>query len=248
MRTSNIEHPTSNIELKAKKHFFRSMFDVGCSMFDVQTSAALLLSCVVGIICYLVAGNSLDQFLASIFFGSILMPPFSAIAGQSPGGWLHLIAITLGTSCCWFMPLHQQMISPGQLVMCLVVLISLLALLMTTVQALMRLKVQPVAASAIVTIAILAWLTWPIWLSPSLAGSQLRWSVMFQPIFAINHILSNLGIWTEQQVAYNLTSLGQDVQYQLPTSVWPIIGLQFGLAIVPWFISRDWKPAQQPGN
>jgi hypothetical protein len=243
MRTSNIEHPTLNLERKSWLFALASMFDVRCSVFDLETFIALILSCVAGIACYVTAGNSLDLFLGSVVLACILMPPFSAMAGQSPGGWLQAIGITLGVSCCWWMPWHKQMISLYQLALCLLVLFSLLTLLMTIVRLLMRLKVQPVPASAIVTVAILAWLTWPIWLSPSIAGNQLRWSVMFQPIFAVNHILSNLGIWTEQQVAYNLTSLGQDVQYQLPTSAWPTIDLQCGLASLLWFFNRDWKRA-----
>ena len=46
MRTSNIEHRTSNVEVQMNARVWRSMFGVGCSMFDVRlrlcASVALL--------------------------------------------------------------------------------------------------------------------------------------------------------------------------------------------------------------
>jgi hypothetical protein len=43
MRTSNIERPTSNIQVKTKRNLFTSMFDVGRSMFDVRLLCTYLL-------------------------------------------------------------------------------------------------------------------------------------------------------------------------------------------------------------
>jgi hypothetical protein len=36
MRTLNIEHRTSNVEVQTSLHVFTSMFNVGCWMFDVR--------------------------------------------------------------------------------------------------------------------------------------------------------------------------------------------------------------------
>jgi hypothetical protein len=44
MQTSNIERPTFNIQLKMTGRFFRSMFDVGSSMFDVRMGLLFLAS------------------------------------------------------------------------------------------------------------------------------------------------------------------------------------------------------------
>ena len=48
--------------------------------------------------------------------------------------------------------------------------------------------------------------------------------VAIHPLFAINGVLVNLGAWSHLPIAYReLTTLGQDVPYTLPASVWPMV-------------------------
>lgn len=191
---------------------------------------ALVLSGILGICCYLLAGNTLDLFIGGVFFAALLTPPLSAFAGRLPGGIGISIAISIGIGCSWLMPVFSDVIGFGQFAMCLLVLLTFAVMLMATVELLIQLGCSPIASSAIVVVASLAWLAWPIWLSTSLSGSQLHLSVLLHPLFVINHIVDNLGIWTEQQRAYGLTNLGQDVQYQMPTSALPGIAVQCGIA------------------
>ena len=183
---------------------------------------SLVLASTSGIICYLVAGNSLDLFIGCFFFAAIL-------AGQLPGEWGTIAGITIGIGLCWWMPVHADAITATQWGMCVALLASFVAAMVMLVRALQRFS--PAVASTVVTVVALAWLSWPVWLSASIPGIQLRGSVLFHPLFAINHVVSDLGIWTEQQAAYSLTTLGQDVAYQLPFSAWPTIAMQSGLAI-----------------
>jgi hypothetical protein len=47
--------------------------------------------------------------------------------------------------------------------------------------------------------------------------------VVEHPIFTLNSIFPSLGVWTQQRLMYQLTPLGQDVPYRLPTSIWPCV-------------------------
>jgi hypothetical protein len=99
-------------------------------------------------------------------------------------------------------------------------------------------RIAPTFASAIATILALAWLTWPVWLSPRLTGPSAATTVKYltwmHPLFAVNGVLTNLGAWSHLPIAYRyLTTLGQDVPYALPTSIWPaaLVHLVLGIAV-----------------
>ena len=196
--------------------------------FAVSVSGAWAL--VIGLSCYSIAGKSLDLLLGCVLLATLITPSLSAFAGQSPGGLGVVLSITIVIAAVWFILVKAEVISIQQWLMCGVVLLSWLLVLACVTEALTSIGINSVIAPALVLLLSLGWLTWPVWLSPSLAGNQLRWSILFQPLFAINHIVDNLGIWTEQQEAYKLTTLGQDVQYQMPSSAFPVIVLQFGIA------------------
>jgi hypothetical protein len=57
-------------------------------------------------------------------------------------------------------------------------------------------------------------------------------------MMSINGILKDLGDWTEQPIAYYLTTLGQDVQYRMPTSAWPMIGMHAIVIVLLLLIER----------
>ncbi len=82
------------------------------------------------------------------------------------------------------------------------------------------------ARTAIVTIAAWLWLGFPIWLGPTMGTrgwDAPTWLTAIHPLFAMNHAVIELGIWTQQPVAYQLTPFGQDVSYALPRSLWPFL-------------------------
>jgi len=192
----------------------------------------LVVSATMGTCCYLIAGNSLDLFIGSVLLACSLTPPLAAIAGQLPGAALTVLAVAIGIGSAWILPVCKGYIAFGQWADCMMVLGTTLLMAGFAVLLLMRVGCSALGSSAIITILIMAWLTFPIWLSGALSGSRLRWPVLLHPLFVINGIVPQLGFWTEQQVAYGLTNLGQDAQYQLPQSAWLVIGFQGGLALV----------------
>lgn len=90
----------------------------------------------------------------------------------------------------------------------------------------------PIAiASTITTLLALAWLTWPIWLASHISDQWIARLVAPHPIFAINGILPDAGVWTQQPIMYRLTTLGQDVPYAFP-SIWPTLLLHCAIALL----------------
>ncbi len=201
----------------------------------------LIVSSTLAFICYFYAGKSLDLFLAGIFLSALLTPPLTAFARQMPGACRMAVALMLAINSIWLATVVSDVIDARQWILCALVLSTFTAALLSTTILAKRMGCSPPAASCITTTAALLWLTWPIWLSPSLPGTNLHWSVAIHPLFAINKIVANLGIWTEQQGAYGLTTIGQDVQYQMPASPWPAIVFQSALVgtaiLVAWFIA-----------
>ena len=75
----------------------------------------------------------------------------------------------------------------------------------------------------IVSVVALLWLSWPAWLSPWLAGDHAaviasRLAAV-HPLLAVNAIAPQFGYWIQSAHLYRLTSLGQDVMLELPTSI-----------------------------
>lgn len=94
----------------------------------------------------------------------------------------------------------------------------------------------PCMAGGVALSFVFAWLFWPIWLR---AAPPLL--VAVHPLLALNGVLSaRLGFWTEQPVFYQITSLGQDVPFQLPTTPWACVGAQAGVAMVMLTIPVLW--------
>jgi hypothetical protein len=186
--------------------------------------------------CYLFSGNALNLIFGSVLLAVFIVIPPSASAGQMPGALLIGLSAVLGIALGWLAPVFAGVISARQWYQCGLVMGTLLVPISAVAYLVAILTRSRPAGIAIVTVTTLAWLSFPIWLAVPLTGSQLNWSTRLHPLFAINHVLNSLGIWTEQQRAYSLTTFGQDVQYQMPRSIWPVVLFQCGITIGAWLI------------
>jgi hypothetical protein len=166
------------------------------------------------------AGAPLGIAIGSIAFAAVVVPPLLAAARDT----LNAIAVAVAGA------VGATIMSPG--VHSLVLLAVLLALA-GLVRALLLARVHAALAGAIVTVIAFAWLSWPIWLSHHFAGS-VSLLVAPHPIFAINATLSSPDTpdWTHLPLMYRLTSLGQDVPFAMPTSVWPCALAHLAIAAV----------------
>jgi hypothetical protein len=159
------------------------------------------------------------------YLASILIPPLAAMIGRAWGVAILATSLTLLAGGGSIYLVFDRSIGFWQWCQCEMVLGSFFLAIGLSVLLLMRWGCDAAAASAIVTVLVVAWLTAPVWLSVPLAGQRLHYSVALHPLFVLNGIVPQLGIWTEQQVAYRLISIGQDVQYDLPGSPWLFVGV-----------------------
>jgi hypothetical protein len=204
--------------------------------------AALGLGLLSAVACRLAGGPTLGLYLAPLLFAGLLVPPL--VLAVEIGIWRGLIPLlfTIGVSAIW---LTTGPAPWGEMAACALVLLAVTGLAAGLAIGLARPLHSPVAGGALAVVILLLWLTWPIWLSASLeSASGQRFTqplVSVQPLLAVNGIVPELGIWTQQRVMYHLTTLGQHVSYALPGSIWPCVlfharvGAALGALARPWW-------------
>lgn len=118
-----------------------------------------------------------------------------------------------------------------------------------------RFRITPVIAAWLVTFLLLAWLAWPIWMSPWIAEHQAWLPALTSPhpLLALDAALMRDGVkqWIEApSLMYGppaLTSLGQDVFYVPPATVWVMVGVHLAVA-VPGFVLAGWVGKRKTGS
>ena len=196
-----------------------------------------LISVAVGVACYVAAGPSLDFFLGTVLMAGILTPALTLRSEQQKLRWISVTVIIVALAMVW---LAADAISVFAWIQCILVLAGFVGALAAAAILLNRLGLPPVLAAAIVTVLSLAWLTWPIWACSALRGQAIVWPVVIHPLFAINSACRDLGIWTEQRIAYRLTNMGQDVAYRLPASVLPCVAVHLIAAALLTALGWKW--------
>jgi hypothetical protein len=192
------------------------------------------------------SGVSLSLILAGPIVAAILVPPLALAPLRKFDSVVAVGTIVDTIGCIWLAAVVRHALSFPQWLQCYLVLLAFVAALWALTIALERMKLDRVFASALTIVVALLWLTWPIWLAPELNESLVSWLVPAHPIMALNGIcFEALGVWSQQPVAYRLTSLGQDVPYALPHSIVPMILVHAAIAIsfsVPVVLKRESSP------
>ncbi len=217
----------------------------------VVCTIAMLVSGALTGLCAGFCGLSLALFICGLFFLTILLPPLMLTQATLKRRLLVAGCVVDGIAIVWLIAIFSPQVSFLDWLRCYVVLIAYATLLSGVTVGLTRVRLPALGASAVTVILSLIWLTWPVWLSPYLTGPSadaiVARLVAIHPLFAINGVLANLGTWSHLPIAYReLTTLGQDVPYSLPTSIWPcaIIHLVPGTALLCIGI-RNNKPSTQ---
>lgn len=185
---------------------------------------ALALGALCAIACRIAAGATLGYYLGPVVFAAMVVP---LLAEGAPAfaialGGAVATAFSAGVFIVWLVngpaTLHEACLS-GMVLLGVAWLGASFTALFTMTLRSARL------GGALAVVILLLWLTCPIWLSMSLADpAWARWVspiTSLHPLLAINGIIPMQGIWTQQRVMYQLTALGQDVNYGLPQSPWP---------------------------
>lgn len=168
----------------------------------------------------LATGFSLGFYFAGIVAAAILIPSL-ALAERSVLHRLFIAgAVTDGVAIMWLAGLLGSL-SIKQWLVCYALLICWAFALAGLAHLLDRVIRNGLFASAIVVVIAILWLSWPIWLSN--VGSPAL--VATHPLLALNGVLSEYGVWSEQPIAYqHLMRLNQDIGYELPRSIAPAAG------------------------
>jgi hypothetical protein len=176
------------------------------------------------ICCWLACGATVGLFFGGVAMLVALLPPLVARERRFFDATLAAGAVVDGIALIWLIA-SLTGFSFLQWLQAYVVLIAVGAAL-TGLQLALRLP-------AIVTMLYAAWLTSPIWLpSPLLAPAH--------PLLALNRIFIEHGVWTQQPLMYQLTTLGQDVPYVLPRTILPCVAAHLFIALASGWPAWWW--------
>jgi len=184
-----------------------------------------VIACALTTACYLAAGTGLMLYLGGLALAMVLTPPLTLMRESRLEQILAAGSIADGVGVVWLVAMFQSETTFGQWLSAYVLLVACIIAAAGVAVALSRWVMRELFASAVVVMIALAWLTWPIWLSgwidrPSVVRA-IDWLVPVHPLLALNGLLAHLGVWGEQRLMYQLTSLGQDVPYAFPSTIAP---------------------------
>lgn len=182
----------------------------------------LALGLVGAALCYLAAGRSLGFFLGALAVACCIVPPLVAGASDRFAAVIVAGAVIDAIGIAWLVAVLRGDLTILQWLGCYIVLAAVVFGLAGAAWAL-RHVVGPLASAAIVVAVAGAWLTWPIWTSPWITTEAAAWLAPAHPPLAINRVLLELGVWTQQPWMYRHTTLGQDVAFALPRTIWPCV-------------------------
>ena len=177
--------------------------------------------------CYLAAGPTLGVFFGGMLFAVILAPPL--VGGHDR--WSDELSaaggVVDGVGLVWlYVAVRSDDVTFIQWALAYALLAAVAFALWGIIAFARRWTNSGIVAAAIAVVLGLLWMTWPVWLSPWVTGTPrgeqaVGLLTQLHPPLALNGLLSHLGVWGEQRIAYQVTALGQDVPYQLPGGVLP---------------------------
>lgn len=182
-------------------------------------------------LCYLAAANTLGFYLGPVFIVTLILPPLVAAETRGIRATLVAGAVVDAVGLAWLIFVFGPTLTLAQWLACYACLAACAFASASTVWVLRRM-IGALAASSITVLLGVAWLTWPVWTSSFLTRGLAAWLTPAHPLMAINRVLLDHGVWTEQRLMYAHATLGQDVPYTLPASIWPCV-LAHGLIAAP---------------
>ena len=187
--------------------------------------------------CYAAAGMTLGFFIGPVAAVTLILPVMAA--GRRPLFDAIIIAGAMvdGVGIAWLLAVPGPDLTFVQWLACYMVLIAYAFALLAMTRA---------TAAWVAFVLGVAWLAWPVWTAPFLTVELARWLTPAHPLMAINHVLvADFGVWLEQPLMYRHATLGQDVPYALPRSIWPCLIVHAVIALL--LLSPAWWTARSSG-
>ena len=195
------------------------------------TAVPFVIALTTAVIGWLVLGSTLGLFFWGIAASAILVPVLGSLQESIVDALVRGGAIVDGIGLIWLLTIFVSPITFGQWLAAYLVLAAFSIAVLSIARLAARIRIPP----GVTTILAIAWLTWPIWLTNHLNATLVRILVPAHPLFVLNRVFIDQGIWTQQRLMYELTTLGQDVPYSLPTSILACLFAHviIGLALLP---------------
>jgi hypothetical protein len=176
------------------------------------------------VLCLIQSGASLSTFICGLVIVVAMVPAMTLARRNWTSRLIASGSVTDSIAITWLVLVFVSPISFWQWLGAYVAMLAFALALSGVAMMLASLRLDRVIAATVTSILGFAWLSWPVWLSPHLQGEtgvRVAGALVFaHPIFALNALLSPpLEIWTHMPVMYRLTTLGQDLAYQLPGGI-----------------------------
>jgi hypothetical protein len=218
----------------------------------LPTVTGLLLGVVAGGLCWWAAGPSLGLFLGGVLLSAILIPSLVAAESKLKQQLASTIGVVTGIAAVWLVatlaphPPGQPLPSLLEWLECTAVLTTFALALGGMTATLVHVKLNPSLASFLTLLVAAAWLAWPVWLSPALPGHDdlVHALAIPHPLVAINSVLPQMGLWTQQPLAYHLTTLNHDVALPMPGGIGWTVGVH-GLIGAALISGTHWRRKQR---
>ncbi|HEV8603818.1 MAG TPA: hypothetical protein VGQ99_00545 [Tepidisphaeraceae bacterium] len=196
-------------------------------------------------------GRNLGLFFGGLVLASILAPMLTVAEEGLPNRASILAGIITAIALVWLTCIFNDTITLWEWSRATLVLLFYTLAISALAALLAKVRIPPAA----VVILSLAWLSWPVWLAPALHGQSSQRTVaalvVGNPTFAIQGALSRSFPvpWPQHRIAYRLTNIGDDIPYQMPTSILPSI-LGHGLPAAIALLAAHWpaRPRARPAH
>lgn len=193
----------------------RTLLRVSAAPFSLAAAAAGL--------CYAAAGETLGFYLGPIMAVTFILPVIIGAHARHFDALVAAGAIVDAVGVAWLLAVFGPNLTLAQWLQCYLLLAAYAFALTALTRA---------AAAWVAVIVGVAWLTWPLWTAPFLDITIARWLTPAHPLMAINRVVLDLGVWMEQPLMYGHATLGQDVPYTLPRSIWPCVAVHVVIGLL----------------
>jgi hypothetical protein len=199
---------------------------------------------------YAATGTSLGLWLGGF---AVVAGAAPALAARPGTAWERACQAGAVADCvvaAWLLAGLRGEVGPGAWLACTLLLYLFMLSGVALTELLGAVRVPRLLAATGVTLALAAWLTMPVWASAGMDARLAGFLSDFHPLLAVNGQVGELGIWLEQGIVYRHTSLGQDVPYALPDTIWRSAALHAAVAIaataMAWAMNRLVQPVASP--
>jgi hypothetical protein len=200
----------------------------------------------------IVIGRNLGLFFGGLVLASILSPLLVIAERELLRQLSIMIGVVAAIAIVWLSCVFNDAITLWEWARAASVLLVFAAAVAVLASSFALVRIPP----AVAVVLAMAWLSWPIWLAPALRGRESSERIVgaliaVNPTFAIQGALSkSFNVpWAQYRIAYRLTNIGDDIPYQMPTSIlrcWLFHGLVAFIAMLAaHWPRRKTSPAPQ---